>query len=78
MILNFLVFLVHAYSINALRCLIVYSKLFLSIILNMSRFLKFNITSSTKAVSCLLFYRIDNLEVLMISSVIVIVIVREV
>ena len=78
MILNFLVFLVHACSINALRYLTVYSKLSLSIILDVFRFLKFNITSLTKAVSCLLFYRIDNLEVLPISLAMGMVIVREV
>jgi len=77
MILNFFVFLVHACSINTSRCLIVFSKLSLSIILDVSRFLKFNITSSTKVVFCLLFCGIDNLEVLMISSAMGMVIVRE-
>jgi len=37
------------------------------VILDVSRFLKFEMTSSTKAVSCLLFCGIDNLEVQTIS-----------
>jgi len=37
-------------------------------ILDVSRFLKFDMTSSTKVVSCLLFCRIDDLEVQTISS----------
>ena len=76
MILDFFAFLVHACFINALRCLTVFSKLSLLIILDVSRFLKFNITSLTKAVSCSLFCRIDNLEVLTISSTMEMVIVR--
>ena len=76
MILDFFAFLVHACSINALRYLTVFSRLFLLIILDVSRFLKFNITSSTKAVSCSLFCGIDNLEVLTISSTMGLVIVR--
>ena len=76
MILDFFVFLVHACSINASRYLTVFSRLSLLIILDVSRFLKFNITSSTKVVSCSLFCGIDNLEVLTISSTMGIVIVR--
>ena len=76
MILDFFVFLVHACFINALSWLTVYSKLFLSIMLDMSRFLKINMTSSTKAISYLLFCGIDSLEVLTISSAMGMVIVR--
>ena len=48
----------------------------MSVILDVSRFLKFKMTSSTKAVSYSLFCEIDNLEVQMISSSIRILIER--
>jgi len=76
MILNLFVFLVHACFSNALSQLTVFSKLSLLIMLDMSRFLKINITSSTKAISCSLFCGIDSLEVLTISSTMGMVIVR--
>jgi len=44
--------------------------------LDMSRFLKINMASSTKAISYLLFCGIDSLEVLTISLVMEMVIVR--
>ena len=77
MILNFFAFLVHACFISTLSWLTVCSKLFLLIKLDISRFLKINITSLIKVISYLLFCRIDDLEVLTISSAMGIVIVRE-
>ena len=75
-ILDHFAFLVHACFINASRHLIVFSKLSLLVILDISRFLKINMIFLMKAVSYLLFCGIDNLEVLTILSVMGIVMVR--
>ena len=54
----------------------IFSKLSLSIMLDVFIFLKIDMISLTNAVSCSLFCRIDNLEVLMNLSTIGMVMVR--
>ena len=70
------VFLFHIWLISKSRLLTVFSKHFLSVMLDISRFLKIEMTSSTNMISCLLFCWIDNFEVLTTSSTMDIVMER--
>ena len=68
MILIRFAFLFHTQLTSKLRLLTMYSRHFLLTILEVSRFLKDEITSSMNAIFCSLFYRIESFKVLMISS----------
>ena len=68
MILKHFAFLFHTWSTNELSLLIMYSRSFLLVMLEVSKFLKDEMTSLMNAFSCSLFCWIDSFEVLMISS----------
>ena len=68
MILICFAFLFHAQLTSESRLLTMYSRHSLLTILEVSRFLKDEITSSMNAISCLLFCLIKSFEILMILS----------
>ena len=70
MILEHFAFLFHTWSTNELSLLTMNSRSSLLVMLEVSKFLKDEVTSSKNTFSCSLFCWIDSFEVLMILSMI--------